>query len=109
MNNILVLPMVIPLIIGILLIFIRPFIRIQRWISIIAMIATSGVSLVILSRVLNAGVLRLDFGHWLPPEGILFVADSFASLLVLTSSIVTAVCLLYATMSIEKAREQMFF
>src|SRR5699024_9496190 len=45
----------------------------------------------------------------LPPYGILFVADSFATLLVLTSSIVTIACLLYATASIGEAREKMYF
>jgi len=109
MNNIIVLPMIIPLITGILLIFFRRFIRLQRWISIITMIATSIVSLLILQQIQVEGILRLDFGEWLPPYGILFVADSFATLLVLTSSIVTIACLLYATASIGEAREKMYF
>lgn len=109
MNNIIVLPMAVPLITAILLIFIQRHIRMQRWISIIAMIATTIISFFILNRVQTEGILRLDFGDWLPPYGILFVADSFASLLVLTSSIVTVICLLYATASIGKAREKMFF
>ncbi|HLR75917.1 MAG TPA: Na+/H+ antiporter subunit D [Virgibacillus sp.] len=109
MNNIIVLPMIIPLITGILLIFFRRFIRFQRWISIITMIATAIVSLLILQQIQVEGILRLDFGEWLPPYGILFVADSFATLLVLTSSIVTIACLLYATASIGEAREKMYF
>ena len=109
MNNIIVLPMIIPLITGILLIFFRRFIRLQRWISIITMIATAIVSLLILQQIQVEGILRLDFGEWLPPYGILFVADSFATLLVLTSSIVTIACLLYATASIGEAREKMYF
>jgi len=107
MNNIIVLPMIIPLITGILLIFFRRFIRFQRWISIITMIATAIVSLLILQQIQVEGILRLDFGELLPPYGILFVADSFATLLVLTSSIVTIACLLYATASIGEAREKM--
>ena len=55
------------------------------------------------------GILRLDFGGWLPPYGILFVADSFSMLLVLTTAIVTAIVLLYAFSSIGKAHENMFF
>lgn len=109
MNNIIVLPMIIPLITGILLIFFRRFIRFQRWISIITMIATAIVSLLTLQQIQVEGILRLDFGEWLPPYGILFVADSFATLLVLTSSIVTIACLLYATASIGEAREKMYF
>src|SRR5690625_1202107 len=100
MNNILVLPMIIPLLTGILLVFLRRFIHVQRWLSVSAMIANAIISFVILNRIQAEGVLRLDFGDWLPPYGILFVADSFATLLVLTTSIVAAVFIIYAMYSI---------
>lgn len=109
MNNILVLPMVIPLLVGIFLIFLRPYIRLQKGISFGAMIVNAGISLYILNQIQSEGILRLDFGGWAPPYGILFVADSFSMLLVLTTSIVTALCLLFAFSSIGKAREKMFF
>lgn len=109
MNNILVLPMVVPILAGILFVFLRKFIHIQRWSSIIAMVINIVLSLIILNRIQAEGVLRLDFGDWGPPYGILFVADSFAMLLVLTTSIVSAICLLYAIFSIGKQRENMFF
>lgn len=109
MNNIIVLPMIIPLLSGIILTFFRTYIRTQRWISFIAMLITAGVSYYILRVIQQDGILRLDFGGWQPPFGILFVADSFAMLLVLTTSVVTAICLLYAFSSTEKAREHMYF
>ncbi|HLS60295.1 MAG TPA: Na+/H+ antiporter subunit D [Virgibacillus sp.] len=109
MNNILVLPMIIPLLTGILLVFLRRFIHVQRWLSVSAMIANAIISIVILNRIQAEGVLRLDFGDWLPPYGILFVADSFATLLVLTTSIVAAVCIIYAMYSIGAEREKTFF
>src|SRR5690625_1734683 len=109
MNNLLVLPMVIPILAGILLVFLRPFIRLQRWISFSVMVANFGISIYILNQIQTDGVLRLDFGDWAPPYGILFVADSFSMLLVLTTSIVTAICLLYAFSSIGKRRERMYF
>lgn len=109
MNNIIVLPMIIPLLSGIILTFFRSHIRAQRWISVIAMIVTAGVSYYILRAVQNEGILRLDFGGWKPPFGILFVADSFAMLLVLTANIVTTICLLYAFSSTEKTLENMYF
>lgn len=109
MNNILVLPMIIPVIIGIILMFLRPFIRTQRWMSFAVMVVNTGISLYILNIIQSEGVMRLDFGGWLPPYGILFVGDSFSVLLVLTTSIVTAICLLYAFNSIDRARENMFF
>ncbi|CAM3951612.1 Na+/H+ antiporter subunit D [Lederbergia lenta] len=109
MNNILVLPMVIPVLTGIILVFLRSFVRIQRWISFAAMIGIAGLSLYILNQIQAEGILHLNFGGWEPPYGILFVADSFSMLLVLTTSIITAICLLYAFSSISKERENMFF
>ena len=109
MNNILVLPMVIPILAGTFLIFLRSFVQLQRWISFGAMVGLAVISTYILNRIQTEGILRLDFGGWAPPYGILFVADSFSMLLVLTTSIVTALCLLYAFFSIGKAKENMYF
>jgi multicomponent Na+:H+ antiporter subunit D len=109
MNNIVVLPMVIPLLVGVILIFLRSFVKVQRVLSLIAVIATGIVSIYILNTIQSEGILRLDFGGWLPPYGILFVADSFSVLLVLTTAIVSTIILLYAFSTIGSARENMFF
>lgn len=109
MNNILVMPMVIPLITGIILIFLRPFIRLQRWISFAALLLVAGLSMYMLEMIQTNGIMRIDFGNWKPPFGILFVGDSFSMLLVMTSSIVAGVCLIYAFYTIGQARENMFF
>src|SRR5690625_994940 len=109
MNNILVFPMVLPILAGIIFVFLRKFILIQRWGSVGVMLANIVISIIILNRIQSAGVLRLDFGCWYPSFGILFLADSFSMLLVLITSIVTAICLIYALSSIGKARENMFF
>lgn len=109
MINIIVMPMIIPLLTGIILVFFRQHIKTQRVLSILSSIATVAVSLVILHRIQQYGILRLDFGGWLPPYGILFVADSFSMLLVVTTSLVTAILLIYAFSSIGKQYENMFF
>ncbi len=109
MNNIVVMPMIIPLLTGIALIFLNRYVRAQRVFSILSIILTIGVSIYILNRIQTNGILRLDFGGWLPPYGIVFVADSFAMLLVVTTAVVTGILLLYAFSSIGKAHENMFF
>src|SRR5690606_41696552 len=108
MNNIIVLPMIIPLLTGIILIFLRKFIRTQRWVSIGSIIVTACISVIILNRIQTDGLLRLDFSGWKPPFGILSVADSFAMLLVLTSSIVTAGCLLSSFTALNPPSENTF-
>ncbi|TQR16371.1 Na+/H+ antiporter subunit D [Psychrobacillus soli] len=109
MNNIIVLPLIIPIIVGVILVFLRPYVKTQRVISLVTMISLAGISLYILNKVQAEGIIRLDFGGWVPPFGILFVADSFAMLFVLTASIVTAICLIYAFSSIGESHEKMFF
>lgn len=109
MNNIIVMPMVIPLLTGILLVFLRPYVKAQRVFSLVSIVATVAVSVYILNLIQADGILRLDFGGWLPPYGISFVADSFSMLLVLTTAIVTGILLIYAFSSIGRAHENMFF
>lgn len=109
MNNIVVMPMMIPLLTGIVLVFLRPYIKAQRVLSFLALVATAGISFYLLNKIQTDGILRLDFGGWKPPFGILFVADSFSMLLVLTTAIVSAIVLLYAFSSIGVRRENMFF
>ena len=67
------------------------------------------ISIVLLHRIQVQGVLRIDFSGWLPPFGILFVADSFAILLVLVANIVSAICVLYAIFTIGERYEKMYF
>lgn len=109
MNNIIAFPMIIPLLIGIILVLFRPQLKWQRYASLITMLINAAVSFVILRKIQLEGILRLDFGGWEPPFGILFVADSFATLLVITTNIITAICLLYAFVSIDKSKERLFF
>lgn len=96
MNNLIVLPMIIPLITAIILIFFPNQVRVQYLLSLLALAVTTALSAYLLNRVHGEGILRLDFGDWPPPFGILFVADSLALLLVLTASLVTALIVIYA-------------
>src|SRR5699024_1125704 len=109
MNNLIVLPMLLPLLAGILLIFVPRYSKLQRYVSLFVMLANIGISIYLLGKIQTDGILRLDFGGWEPPFGILFVADSFSVLLVLTSSIVTAACIIYAFSSVSRTYEKMFF
>ncbi|MEN1966739.1 Na+/H+ antiporter subunit D [Lentibacillus sp. N15] len=109
MNNMLILPMALPLLAGILFILFRSYIGMQRWVSFGVILINAGISIYLLNRIQAEGILRLDFGGWDPPFGISFVADSFSVLLVLTTSVVAAICLLYAFSSIGRSYERMFF
>lgn len=109
MNNLLVLPLIIPIITAVVLVFLKDHVVLQRIISFITMLFVTVLSFILLNIVQTEGILRLDFSGWLPPFGILFVADSFAMILVLTASVVTTICLLYAFSTIGNRHEKMFF
>ena len=109
MNNLIVLPMVIPLITGVILVFFRSNIIFQRFLTVFSLIVNTILSLYLLDYVQKEGILSLDFGGWVPPFGILFVADSFAMLLVTTTFIISIVCVLFAMSTIGMKREKLYF
>lgn len=109
MNNIIVLPLIIPIITAVILVFLRENNILQRIITLITMVFVTGISITLLLAVQTEGIMRLDFSGWLPPFGILFVADSFSMLLVITANIVTVICLIYAFSTIGYRHEHMYF
>lgn len=109
MSNMIVLPLIVPVITAILLVFLREHIVLQRIISLVTLVFVAIVSMVLLHEIQMHGVLRIDFSGWLPPFGILFVADSFAVLLVLVANVVSAICVLYAIFTIGVRYEKMYF
>ncbi len=82
---------------------------IQRILSLCTLGFVIFISVVLLLEVQQQGVMRIDFSGWLPPFGILFVADSFAVLLVLVANIVAAICIVYAFFTIGEHYEKMYF
>jgi len=109
MNNLIVLPMVLPLLTGVLLVFFSSFILVQRWVTFFVLLLNGSISFLILQKIQTEGIISLDFGGWLPPFGILFVADSFSMLLVLTTNIIGSLCILYAMSTIGEDRERFYF
>ena len=109
MSNIIVLPLIVPVITAILLVFLRQNIMIQRILSLCTLGFVIFISVVLLLEVQQQGVMRIDFSGWLPPFGILFVADSFAVLLVFVANIVAAICIVYAFFTIGEHYEKMYF
>ena len=67
MNNILVLPLIVPIITAVLLVFLNNHIKLQRIVSLITMIFVAGVSVVLLQLIQTEGIMRLDFSGWAQP------------------------------------------
>ncbi|RDU38728.1 Na+/H+ antiporter subunit D [Neobacillus piezotolerans] len=109
MNNLLILPIIIPLITGMFMVIVRKRIYFQRMLGILAIAGTGAVSAVLISQIKNEGIQVLHIGGWEAPFGVSLAADMFSALLLLTSSIVSLFCLIYAFGSIGKDREMHYF
>ncbi|RKJ35787.1 Na+/H+ antiporter subunit D, partial [Butyricicoccus sp. 1XD8-22] len=96
MSNIIVMPLIIPIITAVVLVFLRKNIVLQRIITLITMIFITGISILLLQLVQTEGILKLEFSGWVSPYGILFVADTFSVLMILSANIVSTLCLIYA-------------
>jgi len=109
MNNTLVLPLIIPLLTAVILVFLKGRIALQRWISGLSGLVNVAVAAYILYQVKTDGIQTLYMSGWVPPYGIVFVADMLAALLVLTTTIIGLFCLLYSFRSIGEERERHYY
>ena len=110
MNNVLVLPILIPFITVAVLLFFAKNIKVQRIVSTISMLSILAVSIYLAITAYTSGDIRvLEFGNWSAPFGIVFVGDLLSTLLVLVTSILGTVSLFYAFQTISEAREKAYF
>jgi multicomponent Na+:H+ antiporter subunit D len=109
MNNLLIMPILIPLFTGMMLILFKQHILLQRALGVIALILTGASAAALIRRIETEGIQTLQLGGWQAPYGISLVADMFSVLLVLTASIVAIGCLLFAFRTIGRERESNYF
>ncbi|QQK75785.1 Na+/H+ antiporter subunit D [Salicibibacter cibarius] len=109
MNSLLIVPIVLPAIIGAILVFFAKFQRMQRVISAVAMITILSASIWLAIAVYNEGIMTMNMGDWPIPYGIPLVADMFATVMLLLSAIVGVCCLFFAFRTIHPDREKFYF
>lgn len=105
-HNFIILPIVIPLLTGVLLIFFNKRQKMQICLSAAASVVNTAIACFLVQFVKTYGIVSLEVGGWKAPFGIVLVADMYASLLVLTANIVVLACLFfsYKTMAQERIR-----
>jgi multicomponent Na+:H+ antiporter subunit D len=109
MSNLVILPIIIPLLAGTAFIFLHKQLRIVRFLSIIVALINTAVTVLLGYHVFQSGTIVLETGNWIAPFGIVLVADGLAVLLVTTTNIISIACLFYAFQSLDKKREQFYF
>lgn len=109
MNNLVIMPILIPLLTAIILLFFSKKIMLQRAITTVSSICSVAVAAYLVMTIKSNGILTLQAGGWKAPYGISLVADMLAALLVLTTSIIGLVTILYSFKSIDTDREKYFY
>lgn len=72
------------------------WLRVQRIVSVLAILSMLAASIALLVQVRNGEHLVVDVGDWAAPTGITLVVDTFAALLLTISAIVLSIVLFYA-------------
>lgn len=109
MSNLAVLPIIIPLLAGILLAFFNKNVVLSRALAKIFIIINLLVTAFVTYKVFQDGSIILETGSWVAPYGIIFVADYLSIILVLTTNILTTACLFIAPKLVSKQKEQYYF
>ncbi|MDF2854990.1 MAG: monovalent cation/H+ antiporter subunit [Neobacillus sp.] len=109
MNNLIIMPVLWPLLTGIILIFFVKKIKLQRVIAFLSSLVGITIASLLVYHVHQEGVLTLALGSWKAPFGIIIVADMLAALLVLTTTIIGSAILVYSFNTIGKDREQFYY
>lgn len=109
MTNLLLFPVIIPLLFAAILMFFPKNIRLQRIVSVLGVSLTLLAALFLLMKVQADGIQAVTLGSWAAPFGISMVSDLFSVLLVLTTTIIVLFVIFYSFPTIGKEREQSFY
>ncbi|MFN4299140.1 MAG: proton-conducting transporter membrane subunit [Thermaurantimonas sp.] len=105
MNSIeVIIPVVWQFIIAIVQMFLWFQPRIQRVVSIVGNSVQIGLAIFLFYAVQHKGILTMSAGKWPAPFGIVFVADTFATVLVIATSISGFAVTLFSLANIVEAR-----
>ena len=97
MNSALVpLPIVIPLFAAALTVVFGRFQILQRLVALTALTSVVGVSIALLVQADEHDVVKMDAGGWAAPLGITYVVDRLSAIMLVTSSLMLLIVLIYA-------------
>ncbi|MDP2818371.1 MAG: monovalent cation/H+ antiporter subunit D [Polaromonas sp.] len=96
--DLIILPIVLPLMTGALLVLVeRKSARLPGWLAAASSLAGLVVALLLLERALTGNVQAYLLGNWAAPFGIALALDRLSALMVLLTSVIACITLLYAS------------
>ncbi|WP_217586779.1 Na+/H+ antiporter subunit D [Lentibacillus saliphilus] len=109
MSNLAVLPIIIPLLSGIIVAFFAKNVKVSRVLAALFTIINALVAVYLTSVVFTDGTVILETGDWVAPFGIVLVADPLAAVLVMTTNIIALASVFYAPFALTVKKEQHYF
>ncbi|WP_027963506.1 Na+/H+ antiporter subunit D [Halalkalibacillus halophilus] len=109
MTNLMILPIVLPLIASALVAFFPNKLNIVRPVSMILSVIFTIISAYLTWYVFSNGTIVMQSGGWDAPFGISIVADPLSMLLVTTTYIVSTAAVFYAPSSLDEQQERFYF
>ncbi len=107
MTYLLILPILIPMLTGVVSLVFWTRIRTERTLSLIGVSALLGVAVALFLEVWNGGdaqILTMQMGDWPAPFGITFAADLFSAIMVLLTGTIGLMTTIYSTVNIDRQR-----
>lgn len=87
-HNLVIAPVLLPLLAGVMLVVLRRERRLQRVVSLVSLLAGLAVAAALLGRVADGEILVFRAGDWPAPFGIVLVADRLSALMVALTYVV---------------------
>ncbi|MYL19853.1 Na+/H+ antiporter subunit D [Halobacillus litoralis] len=109
MSNLAILPILLPLLAGIITAFIHKKTKLVRSFSQITAVINLIVVGYVFMTIRSQGTIVLELGSWEAPFGIVLVGDLLAAVLVLTTNIIGVAAVFFAPKSLTEKEESFYF
>ncbi len=109
MNQIIILPIILPLAFTIIMLLIWKSVKAHRYINLAGSTLLLIVSVVLLVNVISEGMISLQVGGWQSPVGISIVADYHSTVMVVITAVIGFATALYSLGTMDEERERYLY
>lgn len=109
MNQLIVFPIILPLVFAVVMLLFWKSITVHRYINLAGSFISLIVSIIILMAVLSEGIISLQVGGWQAPFGISIVADYLSSVMVVITAVIGFATALYSLGTMDADREKYLY
>jgi multicomponent Na+:H+ antiporter subunit D len=108
-NQIIILPIILPLVFAVTMLFFWKSVKIHRYLNLIGSTISFVVSVIIMIQVLSSGIISLQVGSWQAPFGISIVADLLSTVMIVITAVIGFATALYSIGTIDPDREKYLY